>query len=132
MAPLPPQVDALLAEVMPACKERGGDWYIKAIQALGFCRWKQYVSILELEKFACFLVFLFGSSMVVPEKRHAGTLIMDSLESKISSLACCSPSSRDKVSRASVIMQVITIVNKNGDKGQPCTMPKDCLCSEDV
>ena len=24
------------------CKERGGDWYVKWIQSLAFCRWKQY------------------------------------------------------------------------------------------
>jgi len=36
------KVEALLEEFMSVCNERGGDWYIKAIQALGFCRWKQY------------------------------------------------------------------------------------------
>ena len=39
---IPMQVDAILDEVMTTCKERGGDWYVKAIQARGFCRWKQY------------------------------------------------------------------------------------------
>jgi tetratricopeptide (TPR) repeat protein len=32
----------MIEEVMPVCQARGGDWYIKAIQAKGFCRWKQY------------------------------------------------------------------------------------------
>lgn len=35
------KVEGLVEEVMDTCREKGGDWYVKAIQAKGFCRWKQ-------------------------------------------------------------------------------------------
>ena len=34
--------DRVLSEVKTVCKERGSDWYVKWIQSLAFCRWKQY------------------------------------------------------------------------------------------
>eukprot|EP00906_Rhabdomonas_costata_P004524 RCo006671 len=46
------KTDALLQEVVPVCKKLGGTWHIKAIQSLGFCRWKQYRFTDALE---CFL-----------------------------------------------------------------------------
>ena len=36
------RTEALLDEVAPVCKRLGGDWHVKAIQSLAFCRWKQY------------------------------------------------------------------------------------------
>lgn len=37
-------MDALLAKIAETCTQKGKDsvWYIKYIQMLGFCRWKQY------------------------------------------------------------------------------------------
>ena len=34
--------DRVLSEVKTVCKERGSDWYVKWIQSLAFCRWKQH------------------------------------------------------------------------------------------
>eukprot|EP00667_Euglena_gracilis_P009805 EG_transcript_9968 len=45
------KTDALLQEVMPFCEQIGGTYYIKAIQMLGFCRWKQYKYAEALELF---------------------------------------------------------------------------------
>ena len=36
------RTEKILSEVAAVCKERGGDWYVKHIQSLAFCRWKQY------------------------------------------------------------------------------------------
>lgn len=36
------KTDAILAEIGAVCKERGSDWYVKWIQSLAFCRWKQH------------------------------------------------------------------------------------------
>ena len=36
------ETEALLDEVMPYCKEKGGQLYIKAIQSRAFCLFKQY------------------------------------------------------------------------------------------
>jgi tetratricopeptide (TPR) repeat protein len=45
------KTDALLQEVAPLCEELGGPYHIKAIQMLGFCRWKQYRYAEALELF---------------------------------------------------------------------------------
>ena len=45
------KTDQLLQEVLPICEELGGTWHIKAIQMLGFCRWKQYRYAEALELF---------------------------------------------------------------------------------
>ena len=34
--------DDVLSEVKTVCRERGSDWYVKWIQSLAFCRWKQH------------------------------------------------------------------------------------------
>ena len=36
------RTERLLQEVGPDCTAKGGDWRIKYIQSLAFCRWKQY------------------------------------------------------------------------------------------
>mmetsp|Transcript_14143 Transcript_14143/g.23533 ORF Transcript_14143/g.23533 Transcript_14143/m.23533 type:complete len:512 (+) Transcript_14143:124-1659(+) len=36
------RTERILQEVSMVCKERGGDWHVKHIQSLAFCRWKQY------------------------------------------------------------------------------------------
>merc|ERR1740139_2134018 len=34
--------DLILGEVAAVCRERGSDWYVKWIQSVAFCRWKQH------------------------------------------------------------------------------------------
>eukprot|EP00668_Euglena_longa_P038688 GGOE01049744.1.p1 GENE.GGOE01049744.1~~GGOE01049744.1.p1 ORF type:complete len:396 (-),score=155.40 GGOE01049744.1:283-1470(-) len=45
------KTDTLLQEVLPICEQVGGQYHIKAIQMLGFCRWKQYRYAEALEQF---------------------------------------------------------------------------------
>ena len=45
------KTDTLLQEVLPICEQLGGPYFIKGIQMLGFCRWKQYRYAEALELF---------------------------------------------------------------------------------
>jgi len=63
-------VDKLVTEIFPMCKRHGGQWYIKAVQALAFCRWKQSRWKEALELFEQMKILVGPSSVLLENMGH--------------------------------------------------------------